>query len=165
MFGWLIWRRWRMSLTFFVVTPSALVRRLCRAAYDLSLDSRQHYSFAIMAMNISQISLQVLWEGLLRPQREVTLLETFNRFYFGVWAAFHEAWTSGKEGGGKTILDTGYVLKDLRVYVRQNVNKLASGEYVSLFGAASATSSAAAANQRGKYDDDQADNFTNIGNI
>lgn len=155
-----------LQLTFFVVTPAGPVRRLCRAAYDLSLDSRQHYPFAIMAMNISQISLQVLREGLLmRPQRgEVTLLETFNRFYFGVWAAFHEAWTSGEEGG-KTILDTGYVLKDLRVYVRRNVNKLASGEYVSLFGVSATSSAAAEANQRGKYDDDQADNFTNIGNI
>lgn len=57
------------------------------------------------------------------------------------------------------------IFLDLRVYVRRNVNKLASGEYVSLFGVSATSSAAAEANQRGKYDDDQADNFTNIGNI
>lgn len=98
-----------LQLTFFTVTPG--VGRLCRAVYALSLDSRQHFPFAVLGMNISQLGLQVLREGRLNGiirQRQTSVLNTLNRFYFGIFAVFYKVWT---EEGGKTIVDMGYVLK------------------------------------------------------
>jgi len=95
------------QLTFFVVTPETW--KLCKQIYDLSLDSVQHFPFAIMSMNITQISLQVLREGLLNrmAQENESTLRTLNQFYFGTFLTFYKVWTNQK----KTIVDTGYVLK------------------------------------------------------
>lgn len=106
-----------LQLTFFSVTPE--VGRLVRAVYALSLDGRQHFPFAVLGMNISQLGLQVLREGRLNGilrQRQTSVLNILNRFYFGAFAAFYKVWTGGEGGeedGGKTILDMGYVLKGM----------------------------------------------------
>lgn len=95
------------QLTYFVVSPEA--GRLCKEIYNLSLDSSQHFPFAVMSMNISQIALQVLREGLLNNliHQEQSALSALNHFYFGTFLAFYKVWTQEK----KTIIDTGYVLK------------------------------------------------------
>lgn len=96
-----------LQLTFFIVNPETC--KLCKVIYDLSNDSVQHFPFAIMSMNITQISLQVLREGLLHKQinQKKSVLQVFNQFYFGTFYTFYKIWVDKK----KTIIDTGYVLK------------------------------------------------------
>lgn len=92
------------QLTFFVIES-----KQSKALYDLSLDSVQHFPFAIMSMNITQISLQVLREGLLNRmvRHDESMFQMLNRFYYGAFKQFHKVWVEQK----KTIVDTGYVLQ------------------------------------------------------
>lgn len=95
------------QLTFFVLEPDT--RKLSKEIYQMSLDSHQHFPFAITSMNITQISLQTLRQGLLNRaiNKSGSVLKTFNQFYFGVFLSFFSIWKKEK----KTIVDTGYVFK------------------------------------------------------
>ncbi|XP_027201109.2 ELMO domain-containing protein 3-like [Dermatophagoides pteronyssinus] len=108
------------QLTFFVITPK--VCQLSKEIYNLSLDQIQHYPFAITSMNITQIILQMLRDGSLNHfiNESDSVLNIFNQFYFGTFLYFHKIWKNDK----KTIMDIGFVLKDLRHYVRNNLKKI-----------------------------------------
>lgn len=108
------------QLTFFVITPK--ICQLSKEIYDLSMDQVQHYPFAITSMNITQIVLQMLRDGSLNCfiNRSDSVLIIFNQFYYGTFLYFHKIWKKDK----KTIMDIGYVLKDLRYYVRNNLKKI-----------------------------------------
>lgn len=95
------------QLTFFVVTPNICL--LSKEIYDLSMDNVQHYPFAITSMNITQIALQMLRDGLLNNliNQSDSVLTIFNQIYFGTFLQFHKIWKNDK----KTIMDIGFVLK------------------------------------------------------
>lgn len=99
-----------LQLTYFVVNPS--VMKHCKEIYELSLHSEQHFPFAITSMNITQISLQVMREGLLNKFINETgsALKIFNQFYYGTFIKFFTIWKNDK----KTIVDIGFVLKGER---------------------------------------------------
>ena len=55
-----------LQLLFLIL--SSETSQLCKEIYRLSLDKRQHFPFAVMSTNVTQIALQVLREGLLNKE-------------------------------------------------------------------------------------------------
>ncbi|UXI20171.1 hypothetical protein NH340_JMT06114 [Sarcoptes scabiei] len=108
------------QLCFFVVDPK--ICRFCKVCYEKSLDSLQHYPFAITSINLTQIALQTLRDGLLNNEinRSNSVLDVFNRFYYGIFIRFYEIW----KDQNKTIIDIGYVLKDLKRFARENIKRI-----------------------------------------
>ncbi|CAG2182739.1 unnamed protein product, partial [Oppiella nova] len=70
-----------LQLLFLILSPET--SQLCKDIYKLSLDTRQHFPFAVMSLQISSISLQVLREGLLNKEcnEAKCVLKVFNWFY------------------------------------------------------------------------------------
>lgn len=104
-----------LQLLFFVLMPET--SNLAKEIYKLSLDSHQHFPFAVMGTNVTQISLQVLREGLLNKECNQTksVIKVFNWFYCGLFFHLFKIWKSDK----KTIVDSGFVLKGIQ---KKNIN-------------------------------------------
>ncbi len=96
-----------LQLLFLILSPETSL--LCKEIYALSLDQRQHFPFAVMSTNITQIALQILREGLLNKEcnQAKCVLRVFNWFYSGIFFRLYKIW---KENN-KTIADSGYVLR------------------------------------------------------
>lgn len=96
-----------LQLLFLILSPETSL--LCKEIYALSLDQRQHFPFAVMSTNITQIALQILREGLLNKEcnQAKCVLRVFNWFYSGIFFRLFKIW---KENN-KTIADSGYVLR------------------------------------------------------
>ncbi|XP_054167387.1 ELMO domain-containing protein 3-like [Oppia nitens] len=108
------------QLLYFILSPET--SHLCKEIYKLSLDKRQHFPFAVMSLQITGISLQVLREGLLNKEfnQSKCVIKVFNWFYSAVFLQLFNTW---KENN-KTIIDSGYVLKDIRKLVRKDVKRV-----------------------------------------
>ena len=98
-----------LQLLFLILSTETSI--LCKEIYRLSTDKRQHFPFAVMSTNVTQISLQVLREGLLNKEcnEAKTVLKVFNWFYSGVFYRLYKIWREND----KTIVDSGYVLRGI----------------------------------------------------
>ena len=104
-----------LQILFLILSPETNL--LAKEIYRLSVDRRQHFPFAVMSTNITQIALQVLREGLLNKEcnEAKCVLKVFNWFYSGVFYRLYRIWREQN----KTIIDSGYVLRGMSSKVNQ----------------------------------------------
>ncbi|CAD5123868.1 DgyrCDS12175 [Dimorphilus gyrociliatus] len=92
--------------------------------YKLSLHETQNFPFCVMSINITRMCLQCLREGLINKESNIRMLvfPIFNKLYAGTFNEFYTMW----KRGGKTIKDSGFVLKDLETNVRKQKDRILS---------------------------------------
>lgn len=83
-----------------------------RAIYRLSRDADQEFPLAVVAMNVTKWSLQVLRSGELNAaaNKSQKLIQEFNKFYVGVFYFFYGHWVEKQA----TMRDSGHVMKVLK---------------------------------------------------
>ncbi|KAK3095895.1 hypothetical protein FSP39_020453 [Pinctada imbricata] len=86
--------------------------------YKLSLHPTQNFPFCVMGINMSRITLQALREDCLNREcnRRGEVNEVINDFYTGIYLQMYRVWKSQ----GKTIKDSGYVIKDIESNAKKN---------------------------------------------
>lgn len=86
--------------------------------YRLSLHPTQNFPFCVMGINMSRITLQTLREELLNKEcnRRGEVMNVVNEFYVGLYLQMYQVW----KNQGKTIQDSGYVIKDLELNAKKN---------------------------------------------
>lgn len=86
--------------------------------YKLSLHPTQNFPFCVMSINLTRITLQTFREELLNKQcnQRCEVFGVINDFYTGLYLYLYQVW----KGQGKTILDSGFVLKDVELQAKKN---------------------------------------------
>lgn len=108
------------QLTFFAI--NGMTERLAKDIYALSMSTTQSFPFAIMGLNITQICLHCLRQGLLNREinrRGSPVILTFNLFYASLFMKFFRLWKDNNH----SIADTAFVLKELRSVKRKDVRR------------------------------------------
>lgn len=92
--------------------------QLASDIYRLSLHPTQNFPFCVMGINLSRITLQTLREGLLNKEcnRRHDVIGVVNDFYVGLYLQLYKVW----KGQGKTISDSGYVIKDIEMRAKKS---------------------------------------------
>ena len=92
-----------------------------KTLFELSCDrGGQEFPLATLSINVTGIALQALRFGLLHAyaERKGSVVKALNDYYVGVFYRFHEVWTLG----GKTMNDSGWVIKELREWALEGKN-------------------------------------------
>lgn len=109
-----------LQLLYFILNP--YTSKLALDIYRLSQDEIQNFPFCIMSINMTRIVIEALREELLNKmcnQRD-EVISVVNEFYAGTFLYLYNKW----KGEHKTIMDSGFVLKDVTVYVKRNCHKI-----------------------------------------
>ncbi|XP_059155461.1 ELMO domain-containing protein 3-like [Physella acuta] len=94
---------------------------LARDVYKLSLHPTQNFPFCVMGINLSRICLQVLREDLYNRECNKcgNVIDTLNSVYACLFLKLYNLWKKGK-----TIADSGFVIRDVETYCRKNSKTL-----------------------------------------
>jgi len=91
------------------------------AIFRLSRDERQNFPLTITSINITRWTLVALRRGLLNKEANKRgVVDAVSLFYIGAFYRFYFIWK--KEN--KTIMDSGFVMKDVDEWARKNVKKV-----------------------------------------
>ncbi|GFS05604.1 ELMO domain-containing protein 3-like [Elysia marginata] len=108
-----------LHLLFFLRDPGT--KDLARDVYKLSLHPTQNFPFCVMGINLSRICIQVLREEIYNREinKRKDVIATVNNIYAALYLHLYKLWKQGK-----TISDSGFVLKDVETYSRKNVKTI-----------------------------------------
>lgn len=84
--------------------------------YQLSRNEQQEFPLAVVSLNITKWTIQVVRQGLISKDanRTGSLTGAAAHFYVGTFYEFYSRWRQGK-----TMKDSGYVLKDLEIFCKK----------------------------------------------
>ncbi|XP_021348611.1 uncharacterized protein LOC110447326 isoform X2 [Mizuhopecten yessoensis] len=93
-----------------------------RDIYKLALHPTQNFPFCVMGINMSRIVLQALREDCLNKEcnKRQEVLGVVNDLYTALYLELYQTWKSQ----GKTITDSGYVIKTLESKAKKNPQRL-----------------------------------------
>lgn len=105
-----------MNLIYLLRDPKC--HMIAKDIYKLSLHPTQNFPFCVMGINMSRITLQSLREDCLNKEcnKRKDVLSVVNDFYAGIYLQLYQIWKSQ----GKTITDSGYVIKHLETEAKKN---------------------------------------------
>ncbi|KAH3855754.1 uncharacterized protein LOC127871082 [Dreissena polymorpha] len=105
-----------LNLLFLLKDPKTA--SLASDIYRLSLHPTQNFPFCVMGINLSRITLQTLREDLLNREcnRRGEVMAVVNEFYAGLYLQLYQVWKCQ----GKTISDSGYVIKDIETRAKKS---------------------------------------------
>ncbi|XP_071168256.1 ELMO domain-containing protein C-like [Mytilus edulis] len=91
---------------------------IAKDIYKLSLHPTQNFPFCVMGINMTRITLQSLREDCLNKEcnKREDVLNVVNDFYAGIYLHMYQLWKSK----GKTISDSGFVIKHLETEAKKN---------------------------------------------
>ncbi|KAM4576748.1 ELMO domain-containing protein 3 isoform 1-T4 [Odontesthes bonariensis] len=109
-----------MHTLYFVMDPETLP--LARDIYKLSQHSTQNFPFSVMSINMTRIALQVLREEALSKEcnRRQQVVGVLNEFYVATYLHLFQLWKTQQ----KTIADSGYVLKEVKLFAKKNPKQM-----------------------------------------
>ncbi|RUS77717.1 hypothetical protein EGW08_014529 [Elysia chlorotica] len=104
-----------LHLLFFLRDPTT--RELSRDVYKLSLHPTQNFPFCVMGINLTRICIQVLREEVYNREcnKRKNVIETVNNVYAALFLHLYQLWKQGK-----TIADSGFVLKEVESHSRKH---------------------------------------------
>ena len=108
---------WQLAFDVFVASSP----QVFDGSSSLSVDSS--FPFAVMGLNLTQISLYCLRKGFLNREinrRGSPVFLTFNLFYANLFMKFLAAWKSKQDA---CVSDVGSILRDIRVNARKKVRQ------------------------------------------
>ncbi|XP_052773989.1 uncharacterized protein DDB_G0280205-like isoform X1 [Mya arenaria] len=105
-----------MNLLYILKDPKKM--SLASDIYRLSIHPTQNFPFCVMGINLSRITLQTLREDLLNKEcnRRGDVMSVVNEFYAALYFQMYQVWKTQ----GKTISDSGYVIKELEIRAKKN---------------------------------------------
>ncbi|CAC5360121.1 ELMOD [Mytilus coruscus] len=105
-----------MNLIYLLRDPKC--HMIAKDIYKLSLHPTQNFPFCVMGINMSRITLQSLREDCLNKEcnKREDVLNVVNEFYAGIYLHMYQLWKSK----GKTISDSGFVIKHLETEAKKN---------------------------------------------
>ncbi|KAL4232066.1 ELMO domain-containing protein 3 [Mactra antiquata] len=105
-----------LNLISLLKDPKTL--QLASDIYRLSLHPVQNFPFCIMGINLSRIVIQALREGMLNKEcnRRQDVFSVINDFYTALYLQMYQVWKTK----GKTIADSGFVIKDIEARAKKN---------------------------------------------
>ncbi|KAK3726259.1 hypothetical protein RRG08_008640 [Elysia crispata] len=108
-----------LHLLFFLRDPST--RDLARDVYKLSLHPTQNFPFCVMGINLSRICIQVLREEIYNREcnKRKNVVATINNVYAALFLHLFKLWKQGK-----TIADSGFVLKEVETHSRKHAKSI-----------------------------------------
>nr|XP_004660587.1 ELMO domain-containing protein 3 isoform X2 [Jaculus jaculus] len=109
-----------LHLLYLVMDSKTLL--MAQEIFRLSHHHTQQFPFCLMSVNITRITIQALREECLSREcnRQQKVIPVVNSFYAATFLRLAHVWRTQQ----KTILDSGFVLKDLEVLAKKSPRRL-----------------------------------------
>lgn len=109
-----------LHLLYLVMDSKTLL--MAQEIFRLSHHHIQQFPFCLMSVNITRIAIQALREECLSREcnRQQKVIPVVNSFYAATFLHLAHVWRTQQ----KTILDSGFVLKDLEVLAKKSPRRL-----------------------------------------